>query len=109
MTLDHMQRNTPCELGEQLGKQLVKFFGESPDCCATCAFRLGSFPNRCLTTTSDAFKCVIENVDFMCHDGLRPGDEPWKLCAGFIQACNKIGDSECPRTWPAQFSDELTT
>jgi len=45
--------------------------------CITCAFRSGTYPSGCPTTTMDALKCVMEGVTFMCHEDTR------QTCAGY--------------------------
>ena len=88
---------------------MVRIFGQSPDCCVTCAFRLGSAPNGSEATVNDALKCVMENVEFMCHDGLdlMAGQEPWKTCAGWIHARNHLPKGYVAKM-PFPFSDEVT-
>lgn len=89
-------RNTPCDLGREVGSILADMaergaaidrrkFPHAKGPCRTCAFRRGSFPNGCLTTTADALKCVIETVPFYCHEDMN-GGHPSRLCEGWAHA-----------------------
>jgi hypothetical protein len=86
-----MKRNTPSREGEMLGRELArltesslaKLFPNSPDHrCRSCAFRLGTYPNRCWQTVVDAFGCVDLNEPFHCHERNRQDE----LCAGYLIA-----------------------
>ena len=83
--------NLPSSMGEELGKQLARFADieakaqpEARPRCDDCAFKLGTTPNRCLSTVADALKCVVEREPFFCHK-----EDPPKLCAGFILLTKK--------------------
>jgi hypothetical protein len=66
--------------------------------CATCAFRQGTYPNGSPTTQLDALKCVMEGVQFLCH-------EENKCCAGWsLLRRASSGTTQLP--W--KFSDEVT-
>lgn len=113
-------RNRPCELGEQVGANLARFadhaeqewrdseLGFVPVRCASCAFKEGTYPNRCLTTVSDAMKCTMERNPFYCHHDVklkRPGEkQPHSICAGWIL----LHDAKPPVTVPWLYSDEYT-
>jgi hypothetical protein len=87
--------NVPSPMGAAMGadlarfcdveeaKQLIQFPRILPR-CNECAYRLGTMPNQCLATVCDAFKCAVEGEPFFCHKGLREGDEPKRLCAGWV-------------------------
>lgn len=85
----------PSRHGKLLGEalELISALGRRdapmpiPDCCATCAFRLGSMPNMTAGTGKMALDCVlgIDKDRFACHHGMREG-EPKKLCTGYIAA-----------------------
>lgn len=51
----------------------VAAMGDPDERCSTCAFRLGTQPNQCGDTLSDAMKCIIEREPFYCHDKKRIG------------------------------------
>lgn len=99
-------RNLPSPEGEALGRELARLIGpeiarvrrEHPDLpgpCNTCAFKLGSIPNRCLSTVADALKCVMEHEPFMCHERYEGCDPDGKggdpegerlVCMGWMAA-----------------------
>jgi hypothetical protein len=58
-----------------------------PHPCRSCAFRLGTVPNRCIDTLVDAIKCVFEGDRlFRCHEP-REGDSVLdQACWGFMRA-----------------------
>lgn len=85
--------NRPCADGERLGVQLAKFasvelekakakYPNHKEPCKTCAFRLGTVPNRCASTGMDALKCVMERTEFHCHEEDRPCVGWWLLANG---------------------------
>ncbi len=78
-----MKRNVPCELGEQFGKELARLSNAgihgADDRCGTCAFRLGTVPNKCLQTVATALECVIAEEEFTCH-------ESHNTCRGWISS-----------------------
>ena len=76
--------------------QLRKKFPKHQEPCGTCAFRRGTVPNRCLPTVMDAFKCVIEQSDFKCH-------ESGKLCCGWMIMLRAVCDKP-PGKAPWDFS-----
>jgi len=88
--------NLPCEQGESLGKEvarltdsalleLKKDFPNQQERCKSCAFRLGTLPNRSLATLHDAIKCLNEYIPFMCHE-----DSGKSLCAGYSIAMSSF-------------------
>ena len=87
---DQLVRNLPSKEGEALGEHLARIteielarlrqdFPNHKEPCGTCAFRRGTFPNRCSSTVMDALKCVMQKEDFRCH-------EDGKLCCGWMIA-----------------------
>jgi len=117
-----MVPNRPTPEGEALGAQLARLtesalaklkldFPKHMEPCVTCAFRRGTLPNRCLSTTMDALKCVMEGVDFMCHH--TPKNEHGNhtgFCTGYMIARAAVFDSptlECP--WPFSHEDDDNT
>ena len=77
-----------------------------PERCSSCAFRLGTIPNGCLSTIGDAVKAVMERVPFWCHQHMKPDGEPTQLCSGWRLMFRP--DAEPVRVpWP--FSDEVVT
>lgn len=107
-------RNRPTPDGRELGKNMARFadveeanwkfeLGFYPVRCPSCAFKKGTIPNGCVSTTMDATKCTLENVPFFCHYGERR-ESLTTLCAGYL-----LLRSEHPIKvdWP--FSDEMDT
>lgn len=86
--------------GRALGEQLVRLTapavqkladqGEPDERCKSCAFRLGTVPNGCLQTQADAFKAVIEDVPFLCHQA----DRLHQVCHGWFAARHAITEAE---------------
>lgn len=87
--------NRPSEEGRALGKELARLCdGEAeklrhaglpvPERCKSCAFTEGTVPNGCASTALDATLSAINGIDFFCHMGVKPGEEPTKLCAGYL-------------------------
>jgi len=72
--------NIPSEMGEKMGRELVRLSGGSPPaCCSSCAFRLGSVPNRSLSTVYTAMECAMDGTEFLCHtDG--------EACKGWLHS-----------------------
>ena len=107
--------------GRALGAQLVHLTepairslaaqGSPDERCKSCAFRPDTVPNGCLQTQADAFKAVIENVPFHCHQG----DRLHKPCHGWIAARwhirlvevlkGPLPIAKCP--WPFSPSDPV--
>ena len=105
--------------GKALGAQLVRLTepaiaelageGEPDERCKSCAFRLGTVPNGCMQTQSDALKAVIENVPFLCHQG----DKKGAICHGWFAARVQLKRAAIARgtpfnvtTCPWEFSPE---
>ena len=63
--------------------QLARFPRMLPR-CDDCAARLGTLPNECAESTMDLVKCAIEGEPFYCHKGLREGEDPKRLCTGWL-------------------------
>lgn len=116
-------RNTPSTDGRKVGDILADMAEEAqpeyaadfakdglpvPQRCRTCAFRPGTFPNGCLPTTMDAFKCVFELIDFLCHDKDAETPEGKQICVGWAMCVSKrlkAGEGITAAPWP--FSDEM--
>ncbi len=83
--------NLPTLLGSLMGLSLplVKEGG----CCKTCAFRQGTAANQSIPTIQDALECVGDGQQFMCHDGVRDGDEPVHICRGWAQAARLVREA----------------
>lgn len=102
-------RNTRSEEGIACGKEMARFYEqelskrprELDGRCDTCACRLGSLPNGSTTTQMDFLKCIMEGVDFVCHEKGREGT----LCHGYKLLKPKLGAKERVMDWP--FSDEI--
>jgi hypothetical protein len=62
--------------------------GEPDERCRTCAFRLGTVPNGCAQTQSDAMKCVVEGIPFTCHQRLGNPCHGWYALRAALK--NKI-------------------
>lgn len=86
--------NLPSAEGTFLGRQLARltdveeprYRERNPGAhrrCGECAFRRGTFPNRCLSTVATALKCAIEGEEFLCHTNVPNGTEPNGICAGW--------------------------
>lgn len=120
-------RNRTTPQGRELGAMFAKFcddaepkarlrMPELPPRCNSCAFRQGNhLANGSPATQSDAIKCVIEGIEFHCHE---PAREGW-LCTGwamFMLALDDpeqlgkapwdfIGGVETPKTEPTPVTD----
>jgi hypothetical protein len=68
--------------GAQLGRQIASITPVTPAMCRTCAFRAGTFPNRCFEVVQAAARCVIGRELFYCHVKNR-------ACAGFTSAIGR--------------------
>jgi len=87
-----MIRNRATPDGRELGRQLARLCDEAeprarlkvPELtprCASCAFREGPhLASGSSETLMDALKCVMEGVEFGCHDVHRPDH----LCSGWL-------------------------
>lgn len=64
--------------------------------CKSCAFRLGTVPNGCIQTQSDALKAVTDDVPFMCHSDVKHGRFT-VICHGWF-AVRRIADRYEART-----------
>ena len=108
-------RNRTTPEGRRLGSLLAKQcddaepkarlkFPELPPRCNSCAFRQGNHTaNGSPETQMDALKCIMEGIEFLCHEPARKGT----LCMGwavFMLAEDKPNFAAAP--WP--FSDEPT-
>lgn len=107
------ERNRPTDEGRVLGAKLAQFCDESepearlkipelPPRCNSCAFRVGAHvANGSPTTQMDALKCVIEGVEFQCHEPARR-DQPCSGWTMMVLAGGLAPGAKAP--WP--FSDE---
>lgn len=114
------QRNTPCEHGKRFGAELARLTDAEepayaaefardgkpvPQRCSTCAFRAGTFPNGCLSTVADAFKCVMELDDFCCHDKDAMTPEGAQVCVGWAILVGKtLREGKRPVEMPYGYS-----
>ena len=85
------KRNLRTEAAAELGRGMARFcddaepaarlkLPELPPRCNSCAFRAGEhLANGSLYTQMDALKCVLEGVEFFCHEPARAG----ALCSGW--------------------------
>jgi hypothetical protein len=106
-----MERNRPTREGRALGVEIARLCDQEeakqarmltpaiPERCRTCAFRGGTFPNGCGATLMDALQCIVEGLDFYCHETGRAG----QLCAGFQMM---RFDSTFAVDWPWFTTDE---
>jgi len=69
--------NEPTREGFEHGYHLARFIdaeeakGPLPngrERCHNCAFRQGTYPNGCVTTTMDALKCAMEELKDVCEE-----------------------------------------
>lgn len=86
-----MVRNRPTPDGQELGKHLARFCDEAepkarlrlpelPPRCNSCAFRAGPHTaSGSPETQMDALKCVMEGLEFQCHEPGRQGSP----CSGW--------------------------
>jgi hypothetical protein len=109
-------RNVATDEGRILGRKLAQFCDDAepaarlkapeiPPRCNSCAFRAGPHvANGSPETQMDALKCVIEGVEFQCHEPAREGSP----CSGW--AMMMLGGGLAPGAkvpWP--FSDEANS
>ncbi len=109
-----MIRNRATPDGQALGREMTRFCDEAeprarlklPELtprCSSCAFREGPHvASGSPTTTMDALKCVIEGVEFHCHEPGRTGS----LCSGWAMMMLAKDDADFG-TAPWPFSDEI--
>lgn len=84
-------------LADMAEAEAIKRFPHTAVICRTCAFRSGTVPNGCLQTVMDAIKCVMEQVDFMCHEDIsRP-------CMGWIECASRAQRKPIQTPW--EFSE----
>lgn len=110
-----LKRNRPEPAGYKLGAELARFATDGevrlaaqgvdvPERCSTCAFRVGTLPNGCVTSVMDAMKCMIEHEPFLCHH-----DKAQRTpCAGFLAIMADAGPESQPGIAPWPFSDEVS-
>lgn len=107
-------RNRPTDEGTKLGKMMAKFcddaepkarlrLPELPPRCNSCAFRAGPHvASGSPETQMDVLKCVMEGVEFHCHEPARTGH----ICSGWaMMMLSKDGPDFAEVVWP--FSDEI--
>lgn len=110
-----MIRNRPSDEGRQLGAKLAEWCDAAepnarlkvpdlPPRCASCAFRAGTHTaNGSPTTQMDALKCVMEGIEFQCHEPGRKGHS----CSGWLMMALDCEDGWKPQAAPWPFSDEM--
>lgn len=103
--------------GKALGDQTMRLYvapglalaaaeGEPDQRCGTCAFRPGTVPAGCVQTQMDAFKCIMEDVPFMCHAHADAQGRPDRVCHGWFVARLVTDGRVTKAPWP--FSDAVT-
>lgn len=87
----NVSRNKATPEGAELGRHLARFCDEAepqarlrmpalPPRCSSCAFREGPhLASGSPQTQMDAVKCVMEGIEFYCHQH----DRPDALCSGW--------------------------
>lgn len=106
-------RNHTTPEGAELGKHLARFCDEAepkarlrmpelPPRCNSCAFRAGPHvASGSPQTQMDALKCIMEGIEFQCHEPAREGH----LCSGWaMMMLAKDGPDFTNLPW--SFSDE---
>jgi hypothetical protein len=93
-----LKPNMPTPDGIRAGQELVRLFFppfavERFQRCTTCAFRLGTIPNGCLSTIIDALECVVKREHFYCHSFKDDQGQNSRLCAGWLQATSECDPS----------------
>jgi hypothetical protein len=95
-------RNRPTKLGELGGVALVYFHDQAAksreilrERCGSCAFRPGTFANRCAATVSDAIKCASEGIPFYCHEDKLHETK----CAGWLMLRGKLPAELDTKDW----------
>lgn len=113
------ERNKATPEGRELGKRLAKFcddaepdarlrMPELPPRCASCAFREGQHvASGSPETQMDALKCVIEGIQFLCHEPAREG----MVCCGWamMMLARKESDKLGTAPWPFSHGDDAAT
>ena len=112
--MNELVRNIPSIEGAEGGSQLARLTEKATNelrlkfpnlklPCGTCAFRRGTFPNRCAATVMDAFKCVMEQEDFYCHES----DGKVGLCHGWMICLSAVSDKPPIKVpWDYSLTDE---
>lgn len=108
-------RNRPTPDGRELGATMARWcddaepkarlrMPELPPRCNSCAFRAGPHPaNGSPETQMDVLKCLMEGVEFYCHEPARDGH----LCSGWaMMMLTKDEGAFVEVAWP--FSDEVS-
>lgn len=90
--------------GKAMGKDMARLAdaecaslerqGEEDERCKSCAFRVGTVPNGCIQTQSDAIKAVVENVPFMCRMGMGASGRATKICHGWFAVRRLVDRAE---------------
>lgn len=94
------ERNRRTPEGAEIGRLMARFCDEAeprarlrmpelPPRCNSCAFREGAhLANGSPATQMDAIKCVIERIEFHCHEPARAG----AVCSGWAMMMLGEGD-----------------
>lgn len=77
--------NVPTLLGA-LSSAIVVPRVDDSECCATCAFRVGSPANQTEAVAQDVMLTLESGEMFYCHDG---DDAPKHPCRGFVEAVKR--------------------
>lgn len=113
-----LARNQPTPEGRAAGAELARFVDvaaaelrghgiDPPALCKSCAFRLGTSPNSCLSTMGDALKCVFEGHQFNCHEVADENGELTIPCGGWLTLRATTPEDSRPVMMPWPFSDEV--
>ena len=106
-------RNKATAEGRKLGQEMARLCDsaepdarlQTPDLpprCSSCAFRAGQHvANGSSETLMDAVKCLVEGVEFQCHEPARKGQP----CSGWAMMM-LAGDGFNVGIAPWPFSDE---
>lgn len=75
----------PTAIEIEAGHHLARLTGEVAGACRGCAFREGTEANQYGPTVLTAIECAVSGEPFYCHAGLEEGEEPKRLCAGWLR------------------------
>lgn len=72
-------------LAAEGGRHLAKWAADAgaDGMCPGCAFREGTRANRTDGTIIDVANCTLTGEPFYCHEGLKHGEKPNRVCRGW--------------------------